>query len=341
MAMTAAADATPQSAGAKPASSEDLALLALFGRQGQALAAKDADTGRYVHCNDALCQLFGREPSEVLGATDGELLDAALAMAFRAADQTAMAQQVAISQEHRFEWQGRRHDYTVVRMLAPPQESGPRLLWSAWQDMAPQRQREAQLKLALEQLEQQQKANDALRRELSDQALRDGPTGLYKRSHFEDQLRREADLSNREHREFALVLMRVDPLNEACLALGEPAQVKIQEALGRLLRSSTRAMDVSSRLEDNLFAVLLSGVGLATAHSRMEGMRRQASTQIVLMDGRELGFTVSMGVASYPHSAQSIEELQGACEQALAEAQRRGGNRLAMAGIRLADQTLT
>ena len=73
---------------------------------------------------------------------------------------------------------------------------------------------------------------------------------------------------------------------------------------------------------------------LATAHSRMEGLRRQCATQIVVLDGQELGFTVSMGVASFPHTAQTQEELLAACDKALSEAQRRGGNHVALASIR-------
>ena len=81
-------------------------------------------------------------------------------------------------------------------------------------------------------------------------------------------------------------------------------------------------------------SVLLSGVGLATAHSRMEGLRRQCATQIVVQDGQELGFTVSMGVASFPHTARSQDDLLAACDAALAEAQRRGGNVVTLASIR-------
>jgi diguanylate cyclase (GGDEF)-like protein len=106
------------------------------------------------------------------------------------------------------------------------------------------------------------------------------------------------------------------------------------EAMGRLLRSGTRAMDASCRYDDRRFAVLLSGVGLATAHARMEGLRRKCATQIVVLDGQELGFTVAMGVASFPHTAQSQDELQPACETALAEAKRRGGNHVTLASIR-------
>jgi diguanylate cyclase (GGDEF)-like protein len=93
-------------------------------------------------------------------------------------------------------------------------------------------------------------------------------------------------------------------------------------------------MDASCRLEEDLFAVLLSGVGLATAHARMEGLRRQCATQIVMLNGRDLGFTVSMGVASFPHTAHTQEELLQAADAALAEARRRGGNHVTLASIR-------
>ena len=72
----------------------------------------------------------------------------------------------------------------------------------------------------------------------------------------------------------------------------------------------------------------------STAHSRMEGLRRQCATQIVVLDGRDLGFTVSMGVASFPHTAHTEDDLMRAAEQAMAEARKRGGNHVTLASIR-------
>ena len=118
------------------------------------------------------------------------------------------------------------------------------------------------------------------------------------------------------------------------LALGAAGEQVVMEAMGRLLRGGTRAMDASCRYAPRRFAVLLSGVGLATAHARMEGLRRQSATQIVVHEGQELGFTVAVGVASFPHTASSQESLVAASEAALAEAQRRGGNHVTLAAIR-------
>ncbi len=234
--------------------------------------------------------------------------------------------------EHRFDWRDARHDWEVMRVVADL--AGRRVLAAVWRDVAPQRMREQQLQSALQQIEEHQAANLQLRREFGEQVMRDSATGLSTRAHFDDQLRREVDLSTREHREFALVLVELDVDSERVSALGSRAQDRVLEAMGRLLRGNTRAMDASCRLQARRFGVLLSGVGLATAHSRMEGLRRQCATQIVVLDGEELGFSVSMGVASFPHTAHSQDDLLNACESALSEARKRGGNTVALASIR-------
>ncbi len=318
--------------GEAPAGVFGALVLAMAERQSFGLTVKDALTGRYCQVNAAMATLFGVPASAWLGHTDAELFDAGLAGALRIADKTALAHVGALSSDHRFEWRGQRRDLTALR--SPSLDSETQWLVSLWIDNAPQRAREAQARGVLQQLEQEQTANLALRREIADQGLRDIASGLYTRPHFDDQIRREVDLSVREHREFALVHIALDAFSEQVEAAGESGQQRIFEAMGRLLRGNTRAMDASCRTDQRHFAVLLSGVGLATAHSRMEGLRRQCAAQIVALDGQELGFTVSMGVASFPHTASSHAEVAIACDAALVEAQRRGGNTVALAGIR-------
>ena len=309
-------------------------LLTWTGQQGMPLGVKDARDGRYLWVNDAMAALVRRTPADAAGRTDTELFDPTLGQALRAADQGAAAHAGALSTDHRFELHGERREFSVLRV---PGVQGDRpVLCCLWLDQAPQRQRDAQLKAALEQIEREQKAGQALRRELADQGLRDVATGLATPAHFEDQLGREVDLSTREHREFALVYLALDDLSDRAQAFGDRALERIHEAMGRLLRGNTRAMDACCRIDDHHFAVLLSGVGLATAHSRMEGLRRQVATQIVVLDGQELGFTVAMGVASFPHTAHTQDEVVQACQAALTEARRRGGNNVALASIRFA-----
>ena len=194
--------------------------------------------------------------------------------------------------------------------------------------------RDAKLSMALMQLEQQQIVNEALSRESQEARQRQSGGELYQRFQFDDQLRREVDLSTREHREFSLVSIAIDPPNEIEFHLGPAARPRVFEALGRLIRSNTRAMDASCRLGEDRFSILLSGVGLATAHARVESLRRQCATQLVVLDGHDFGFTVSMGVASFPHTSHTQDELFDASDMALGSAQRRGGNCVSLASIR-------
>lgn len=323
---TPTADPSPAAAAAGLC---DRLLAARLSAEGGMLTIKHAASGRYLQVNVAMAEFIGRPVPDIVGRTDADWFDGATVTALRAAEQTALAQPAPLWSEHRIEWQGRAREFSVLRVA-----EGERLA-SVWLDLGADRQREQQLRAALDQIEQLQRANADLRRELADQSLRDPASGLYTRPHFEGQLRREADLSAREHREFALVLIELDPPTDAVRSLGEPARAQVLDAVGRLLRGGTRAMDASCRFDDNRFAVLLSGVGLATAHARMEGLRRRCATQIVLLDGHELGFSVAMGVASFPHTAQALPELMAASEAALAEARRRGGNHVTLASIAL------
>lgn len=323
-ALTAALGLAPQAWG--------VVAMSLLDRAEAMFAIKEAATGRYVHANPRMQALFGRSAD---GLVDEEWVDPQACASLRTADQSAMVVTVPQVSEHRLELGGVRREFSVTRLSLPSADGGAaKYLCCIWQDLTPQRQAETQLQLALRQLEEQQQANETLRREMQDHGLRDSVTGLYQRGHFDDQLRREVDLSSREHREFALVSVSLDPLGEAARASGSEGRKRVLEALGRLLRSNTRAMDASCRLSEDRFAVLLSGVGLATAHARMEGLRRQCATQLVMLNGQDLGFTVSMGVASFPHTAHTQEDLLQAADTALSQAQRRGGNHVTLASIR-------
>lgn len=300
-------------------------LLALIEPLGNQAAIKTVVNGRYVFASAGLAPLFEREA--VIGHTDAELMRPDETMALRRVEQAVMAQGHSVVSEHKLEINGRRREFSVTRLPL-----GQQYLLSVWHERTEERQREAQLQRALAQIEQQQAAMEQIRRELQLGSGRDDVSGLYMRAQFDDQLLREIDLSSREHREFALVVIALDA-SPAASGLGDEAQQRLLEGVGRMLRANTRAMDSACRIGPQRFAVLLSGVGLATAHARMEQLRRQCAAQMVVLNGQDLGLSVSMGVSSFPHTASRQEELMNASEAAVHEAQRRGGNQVVLASI--------
>ncbi|MDY0745679.1 GGDEF domain-containing protein [Paucibacter sp. R3-3] len=301
-------------------------LLKLVEPQNSFVTIKSLATGRYVYASSGLSVWFER--SSVLGSNDNELVRADEAIAMRRIEQSVMAQGQMIISEHRLELSGRRREFTVTRSPL-----GPEHLLAVWHERTEERHRETHLQRALQQIEQQQQALEQARREVQRGTGRDDTSGLYLRGQFDDQLLREIDLSTREHREFALVMIALDPAPAAAQALGEEGRQRMLEGVGRMLRANTRAMDAACRVGETRFAVLLSGVGLATAHARMEQLRRQCTAQIVVLNGQDLGLSLSMGVSSFPHTASKQDELLKAAEAAVEEAMRRGGNQVVLASI--------
>jgi diguanylate cyclase (GGDEF)-like protein len=311
-----------------------LLLLEHCARSATPLAIKDIASGRYVWVNAAMAALFDRAAPELVGQGDAQLMPGVPVTSLRSAEQAALADPHGALSEHRIDSPAGVREFNVLRLpLAMASEAEPRYLAALWSEVGGARSRDARLAAALAQIEAQQRAYETLRRERQDELLHDPDTGLYRGAHFDDLMRREVDLSSREHREFALVIVALDAPAAGTERSAEARQ-RMVEAIAGQLRNRTRAMDASCRLGDERFAVLLSGVGLATAHARMENLRRQCASEIVVQDGRDLAFSVSMGVASFPHTADAQQPLLAAAVQALAEAARRGGNQIALASIR-------
>ncbi len=315
----------------------DGVLAALLVNPDAGLSVKHTETGRYVHASEQLATMLGRSQADLIGCSDLDLFGHDAAASLRAADEATLTMGTPQASEHRLSIDPAqpRRDFKVVCVPLPSANgSTSKYLSHLWVDVSDAMRRDAKLAMALMQLEQQQIVNESLSREAQDARQRQGGGGLYQRAQFDEQLRREVDLSTREHREFSLVSIAIDPPTELEVDLGPAARPRVLEALGRLIRGNTRAMDASCCLGEDRFAILLSGVGLATAHARVESLRRQCATQLVVLDGHDFGFTVSMGVASFPHTAHTQDELFDASEMALGSAQRRGGNCVSLASIR-------
>jgi diguanylate cyclase (GGDEF)-like protein len=321
--------------GAAALSEETLAALlgrllpAWLARQGALLALKDADSGVYLHVSEAMAQWLRCDAAALCTLGDAAL-EPPLPAPLRAAEQHALQlpPDKPLHSEHRFEWHGTQQEFSVWReiRLLP---DGRRLLCSIWTDLAPQRREQQRLREVLQQLEHQQRLYNELYGEggpLGAQA------GLQPRDLFDEQLERAVAGAHQDHREIALVWVALDPPRGGA-AWDDATLGAVRAALARLLRANTRAADWTCRLDSQRFAVLMSNVGLAVAYGRMEQLRRECAAQIVVSGGRDLRFSVAMGVASCPHTAGESAALVAACEAALAEAQQRGGDQVVLARV--------
>lgn len=308
------------------------------------LAVKDARDGRYLAVGSASQALFGLAAEAWVGRNDAELFGAAVANAWRAADELALARTGPVVSEHAFEWRAQWRELVVTRLALPAGRGVPRIL-SHWVDVRAERQQARHLDDVRAALRQAREEADELRRaQVSAGELRDPVSGLPGPQPFLAQLRREADLSMREGREMALVLLDIDPgmqpeATATSAAWSGDGLDLAARTIGAWLRAGTRAMDATARLGTVRFGILLSGAGLSVAARRAEAIRAaHAPVAAVASAGgtpQPAGFGVSLGVASYPLSADTPEALMRAAERAVERARARGGNQVALAGLSL------
>ncbi len=163
--------------------------------------------------------------------------------------------------------------------------------------------------------------NGRLVDEITYQALHDQLTGLANRVQFTSQLR-DAVHSAGERSElvtlFYLDLDRFKPVNDE---YGHDVGDALLAAVGRRLKSCTRAGDGVARLGGDEFAVLLT----AQAAPDLERMARRISevfAQPFSVAGQSLALGVSVGRSIYPLDADNADALLRRADAAMFEAKR-------------------
>lgn len=155
-----------------------------------------------------------------------------------------------------------------------------------------------------------------------------------RRRWFDPAIWRTADAGSDEPREFALASIGIDPFEAGLAGGGLVADRIVAERVEHVLQADCGGEDAWLRLDLKHFSLLLSGAGLAAAHVRAERLLRRCAAEGVAFGGRTAHFTVSVGVASHPHTARDRQSLLTAAAQAREHAAERGGNQVALAAIR-------
>ena len=163
----------------------------------------------------------------------------------------------------------------------------------------------------------------SLQKTLRRQSVIDDLTQLRNRRGADQELEARFAGAIRYQRPLSLAVIDVDHFKSINDRFGHPAGDAVLRSVAALLRDTSRATDVVSRIGGEEFTVLLPETGLFEALHFAEKIRAGAAQ----IDGTPI--TVSVGVASLPHSHfTSSEELVFAADHALYRAKHKGRNRV-------------
>jgi len=162
-------------------------------------------------------------------------------------------------------------------------------------------------------------------------AGRDPLTGLATRETFLERLGMEMRSASTTGRPLAVVVADVDHLRKVVDTHGRDAASGVLRKLAGVLRAIVRDEDLVARLEDDDFAVILSGLGRGSARQIAARLRSNVErTRFTAIWDADMAFgvTLSLGAASYPTDADNETDLMVRAHEALNEARALGRNRV-------------
>ena len=156
----------------------------------------------------------------------------------------------------------------------------------------------------------------------------DSVTGLVNRRRFEESL--ASHLSRPGRADGAVLILDLDDFKLINDRLGHRAGDEALEAVARLAQRSLGPRSILARLGGDEFAALLPGadaVGAeAAAHALLEAVRELS----LVVDGRQVHLTVSVGVALVDDERATVQELLSGADAAMYAAKEAGRDRMAM-----------
>jgi diguanylate cyclase (GGDEF)-like protein len=126
----------------------------------------------------------------------------------------------------------------------------------------------------------------------------------------------------------SLVKLHLDHVVELEQALGRVGLQAVIQQVVKLIQSSGRVNDLYFRTEDVELSLVLPHCSHKGAAMRAERIRLMIEKHSFLNLGQRI--TVSQGIASYPHRADSAVDLDVLASKALDIARSRGGNRICL-----------
>ena len=170
--------------------------------------------------------------------------------------------------------------------------------------------------------------NVSLHEEARRLSITDGLTGLWNRRQLDLRCQEELERAIRFSRPVGVVFCDVDLFKDVNTEWHHQGGDAVLVEVAQRLSAATREIDVVARYGGEEFVLLLPETDLAGTRILAEKVRRAMCEEPVEHNGRTRTVTLSLGVASYPHSGTSVRTLLAAAQEALKRAKENGRNRI-------------
>lgn len=169
---------------------------------------------------------------------------------------------------------------------------------------------------------------ESFTRDLVRFATLDPLTELFNRRTIEDLARRELSMSRRKGQPMTLAMLDVDNFKMINDTFGHSAGDDALRQVVASIADLLRAQDLIGRVGGEEFLVVMPSTNTAQALVAAERLRAVVESTGLLLDGKRVSLTVSIGLASFAGGDQDLDALLKNADRALYAAKAAGRNRV-------------
>lgn len=169
--------------------------------------------------------------------------------------------------------------------------------------------------------------NCILFRQAQAAALNDALTGLHNRGAFDNSLKREMDIAQRQHLPMSLLVIDIDHFKAVNDTYGHGGGDHALQLLAQSISNTMRTSDLAFRYGGEEFTLILSNTDVKAASLVAERIRIAASKLTCVADNKNFGLTISIGAAEFKQG-EAAAALFDRADQALYQAKKTGRNKM-------------
>lgn len=173
----------------------------------------------------------------------------------------------------------------------------------------------------------QQQAN----KQLQEFSRIDHLTGLYNRGHWESELIQTFRRYDRYQLPACLIMFDIDHFKRVNDTYGHTVGDDVIRQVSRALRAQLRDLDIAGRYGGEEFGVILTDTHASGALIFAERLRETIEKMVVYAEGKQIHFTVSIGIHQLEPGISDHRQWIKATDQALYKAKEGGRNRCQVA----------
>ncbi len=181
-----------------------------------------------------------------------------------------------------------------------------------------------ELRAAERNLQEANARLEALNRELAQQAVHDGLTGLYNRNYLDEVLPREISRADRHGHCVGLLILDVDRFKQVNDRYGHGVGDRLLVHVGGRVRAQVRSEDIPCRYGGDEMVIIMPGATSCEVMQIAERIRTEVCAAELQTDDELVRVTVSIGAAVYPSDAADATDLLRNADRALYAAKNRG-----------------